>query len=170
MYKPILPLVAILCLLVPSFANPGAEVRVPIDLCDHFGFIDLSLQLLPRQAGPNGATAQLSLLSTIDQSSSMSSSMSSPSSMLSSSLTTTTPSASMSTTLPASVSASISASMASVSASISLATNAVTGGGSGSGDTGGVGGANSSDAVARGVVRWGWVGVLVAAMGIGAAW
>ncbi|MCJ1379865.1 hypothetical protein MMC17_002968 [Xylographa soralifera] len=139
MYKPTLALVLILSLLVPSLANPDAE-------------------LLPRQAGANGATAQLSLLSTTGPSASMSSSATPSSSMT----TTTT------TTVPASVSASISASMASVSASVSLATNAVTGGGSGSGDTGGVGGANSSDAMARGGGRWACVGVVAVVVGLGA--
>ncbi|MCJ1384339.1 hypothetical protein MMC17_007455 [Xylographa soralifera] len=135
MYKPTLALVFVLSLLVPSLPYADAE-------------------LLPRQAGANGATAQLSLLSTADQSSS---------SMMSS-MSTTMMTSSMSMT-PASVSAS--ASMASASASVagsaaaSVATNAATGGGGGSGAQGLGGASNNSAAVGRVAASWGLVGALV---------
>ncbi|MCJ1439142.1 hypothetical protein MMC27_008533 [Xylographa pallens] len=190
MYKPTLALVFVLSLLVPSLPTADIKVRVlsqpiapsdpPILHTNKSPFLSHSplchtsklttspsAQLLPRQAGANGATAQLSLLSTIDQSSMMSAS--SDSGM--SSMATTTMTGSMSSAVPASASASISNSMLSAFASVaasmanSLATNAATGGGSGSGAQG-VG--NTGAAGGRVGVSWAWMGALAVVMGTAA--
>ncbi|MCJ1320304.1 hypothetical protein MMC15_005642 [Xylographa vitiligo] len=140
MYTPTLALVFVLSLLVPSFPATNAE-------------------LLPRQGGVNGATAQLSLLSTIGQSSST---------MTSTSMATSTMTGSMSSTVPASVSASMASASASASvaesAAASIATHAATGGGGGSGAQG-IGGASNNSAAGRAEVNWGFVGAVMAVMG-----
>ncbi|MCJ1296433.1 hypothetical protein MMC34_007999 [Xylographa carneopallida] len=129
MYEPTLALVFLLALL--SFFSPTTA------------------ELHPRQAGANGATAQLSLLSTTGPSSSTFTS------------TTATGSMTMSSSVPASVSAAMASASASVaeSAAASIATNAATGGGGGSGAQG-IGGA-SNGAVGRGEGGMWWVGGVV---------